>query len=49
MTKKTFSIIVLLLCISIFQATAQNNSDSKIDLAPTPPMGWMTWKAAGRW
>jgi len=26
-------------CLNIFSANAQNSSDAKIDLAPTPPIG----------
>lgn len=47
MTKKIFSLTMLLFCLTIFSANAQKSSDTKIDLAPTPPMGWMTWNFFG--
>ncbi|MEO6838763.1 MAG: glycoside hydrolase family 27 protein [Ginsengibacter sp.] len=47
MFKKNLFAVALLFCINIFSAKAQNNSNGKIDLAPTPPMGWMTWNYFG--
>ena len=38
---------MLLFCMNIFSASAQNSSDVKANLAPTPPMGWMTWNYFG--
>ncbi|HET7118283.1 MAG TPA: glycoside hydrolase family 27 protein [Hanamia sp.] len=47
MFKKNLFSLALLFCINIFSANAQNSSDAQIDLAPTPPMGWMTWNFFG--
>lgn len=47
MYKKIFFVAVIFCCIHILPATAQKNSNNKIDLAPTPPMGWMTWNYFG--
>ena len=47
MLKKNLFAVALLFCINIFSAKAQNNSNENVDLAPTPPMGWMTWNYFG--
>ena len=47
MFKKNLLIFYVLLCFHAFQVSAQNSPDVKIDLAPTPPMGWMTWNYFG--
>lgn len=43
MNKKNFLILILAFCMNIFSANAQQKSD----LAPKPPMGWMTWNYFG--
>ncbi len=47
MFKKLIFVVSLLCCLNIFSANAQNDSNKKVDLAPTPPMGWMTWNYFG--
>ena len=47
MIKKFFSVFLLACCLNIFSANGQNSSDAKMNLAPTPPMGWMTWNFFG--
>ncbi len=47
MYKKTCLAFMLLVCMNIFSVSAQNSSDVKTNLAPTPPMGWMTWNYFG--
>lgn len=47
MIKKFISIFVLISCLTFFRANAQSNVPEKIDLALTPPMGWMTWNYFG--
>lgn len=47
MFKKYSVIFILTCCFNIFSANAQNASDANIGLAPTPPMGWMTWNFFG--
>lgn len=47
MVKKIIGIMMLSFCMNIFSANAQNSSGTKTDLAPTPPMGWMTWNYFG--
>ena len=47
MFKKIAPAFLMFLCMNILSASAQNNLDSKTDLAPTPPMGWMTWNYFG--
>lgn len=38
---------LLLFCFQISPAIAQSKNDTAINLAPTPPMGWMTWNFFG--
>ena len=45
MFKKSILSFMLALCVNIISANAQ--SSSVTDLAPTPPMGWMTWNFFG--
>ena len=45
MFKKSILSFMLVLCLNIISANAQ--SSSVTDLAPTPPMGWMTWNFFG--
>ena len=47
MFKQVFFAAGILFCLGISSARAQNISNVKIDLAPTPPMGWMTWNFFG--
>ncbi|MFZ1799900.1 MAG: glycoside hydrolase family 27 protein [Chitinophagaceae bacterium] len=47
MYKKIFFVAVLFCCVNLSQAIAQKNSNNNNDLAPTPPMGWMTWNYFG--
>jgi alpha-galactosidase len=47
MIKKNLLLLVLAFCINIFSVNAQQSADVKTDLAPTPPMGWMTWNYFG--
>lgn len=43
MKKQIFILIVMALCLSNGSAKAQTKSSNGSLLAPTPPMGWMTW------
>jgi len=43
--KKILLILMLLVCIHF--SNAQTSAKAKTDLAPTPPMGWMTWNYFG--
>lgn len=43
--KKISLILMLLVCIHFLNA--QTSTNAKTDLAPTPPMGWMTWNYFG--
>lgn len=43
MKKQIFSLIVMALCLSNGNAKAQTKSSNGSLLAPTPPMGWMSW------
>jgi len=43
MKKKILSLFVIALCFSNGNAEAQTKSIEGTLLAPTPPMGWMTW------
>lgn len=45
--KKITLVFLFFFCLNIFSATAQNSSEAKVNLAPTPPMGWMTWNYFG--
>jgi alpha-galactosidase len=47
MFKKVFFAAGFLFCLGISSARAQNISNVKMDLVPTPPMGWMTWNFFG--
>jgi len=47
MFKHVFFAAGFLLCLSFSSVRAQNISNVKVDLAPTPPMGWMTWNFFG--
>jgi alpha-galactosidase len=47
MIKKNLLLLMLAFCINIFSVNAQQSADAKTDLAPTPPMGWMTWNYFG--
>ena len=42
---KILLILMLLVCIRF--SNAQTSANAKTDLAPTPPMGWMTWNYFG--
>jgi len=43
MKKQIFSLFVIVLCLSNVSVEAQTKSINGSLLAPTPPMGWMTW------
>jgi alpha-galactosidase len=43
MRKQIFSLILMVLCLSNESVEAQTKSANGSLLAPTPPMGWMTW------
>lgn len=45
--KRNLLLLMLAFCINIFYVNAQQPADTKTDLAPTPPMGWMTWNYFG--
>ncbi len=47
MFKKIVFVVSLLCWLHTFSANAQKDSNKKADLAPTPPMGWMTWNYFG--
>ena len=47
MIKKNLLLLMLAFCINIFSVNAQQPADAKTGLAPTPPMGWMTWNYFG--
>ncbi|HXS55806.1 MAG TPA: glycoside hydrolase family 27 protein, partial [Hanamia sp.] len=47
MFKHVFFAAGFLLCLGFSSVRAQNISNLKVDLAPTPPMGWMTWNFFG--
>ncbi|WP_241676628.1 glycoside hydrolase family 27 protein [Flavobacterium pectinovorum] len=47
MKKKILSLFVMTLCFSSGNAEAQTKSIDGTLLAPTPPMGWMTWNYFG--
>jgi alpha-galactosidase len=43
MVRKIMLGLMLFFCMNIFSASSQNITGTKVNLAPTPPMGWMTW------
>ena len=45
MLKKAILNFMLALCVNIISVNAQSSSVK--DMAPTPPMGWMTWNFFG--
>ncbi|MEO9022136.1 MAG: glycoside hydrolase family 27 protein [Ginsengibacter sp.] len=47
MIKKNLFSLALLFCLNTFSVNAQNKSNENMGLAPTPPMGWMTWNFFG--
>lgn len=47
MIKRISILSIFFCCIFLSVTNAQNNSTTKVDLAPTPPMGWMTWNYFG--
>ena len=47
MFKHVFFAAGFLLCLGFSSVRAQNISNVKVDLASTPPMGWMTWNFFG--
>ncbi len=47
MLKRFSFIFVLFFTLGILSVKAQNSSGKNVVLAPTPPMGWMTWNYFG--